>query len=182
MPLIGSLELTIEDCVIREHNEYLKLLQPRNDDGVPLQPPQLLQTIEKSMLIVGDGVCVCREGQRKHSTRAAYENLDKISKKVQDARQQHKGRLPRPNMIIEVKTFDQVEEVNQAFSCAPLGLAFLRLYARADEDESRNECRSGPDRTSNWFTKYEEVCGGQKDSQIRHCEEVCLGIRNWLDA
>ncbi len=130
MPLIESLDLTIEDCVIREHNEYLKLLQPRNDEGVPLQPPsQLLQMMEKSMLIVGDGVCVRREGQRKHSTRAAYENLEKISKEMQDARQQHKGRLPRPNMIIEVK---KVEEVNQAFSCAPLGLAFLRLYTRAE--------------------------------------------------
>ena len=103
--------------MIREHNEYLKLFQPRDDDGLPLQPPsQLLQMIEKSMLVVGDGVCVRREGQQKHSTRAAYENLDKISKKMQDARQQHKGRLPRPNMIIEVKTFDKVEEVNQAFS------------------------------------------------------------------
>ncbi len=110
MPLIESLELTLDDCVLREHNEYMKLLQPRGDDGVPLQPPaQLLQMVEKSMQIVGDGV---GSGQRKHCTRAARENLDKISKKMQDVRQQHKGRLPKPEMIIEVKTFDQVEEAN----------------------------------------------------------------------
>ena len=133
MPLIESLELTLDDCVLREHNKYLKLLQPKNDDGVPLQPPaELLQTIERSMQIVGGGFCVRREGQQKHRTRAAYENLDKFSKKVQDARQQHKGRLPKPDMIIEVKTFDQVEETSQSFSCAPLGLTLLRLYARTD--------------------------------------------------
>ncbi len=131
MPLIESLELTLDHCVLRENNEYMKLLQPRGDGGVPHQPPaQLLQMVEKSMQIVGDGVCVRREGQRKHCTRAADENLDKISKKMQDVRQQHKGRLPKPEMIIEVKTFDQVEEANQAFSCAPFGRALLRLYAR----------------------------------------------------
>ncbi len=133
MPLIESLELTLDDCVLREHIEYLKLLQPKNDDGVPLQPPaELLQVIERSMQIVADGFCVRREGQLKHRTRDAYENLDKLSKKVQDARQQHKGRLPKPDMIIEVKTFDQIEGTSQSFSCAPLGLTLLRLYARTD--------------------------------------------------
>ena len=87
LPLIKSLELTFDDCVLREHNEYMKLLQPRGDGGAPLQPPaQLLQMVEKSMQIVDDGVCVRREGHRKHCTRAAYENLDKISKKMQDVR------------------------------------------------------------------------------------------------
>ena len=82
MPLIEPLDLTIDDCALREHNEYIRKLQPRNDDGEPLAPPiALLRMVEKSMRIVGDGLCVRTEDQSKYRTRASNENINRISKR-----------------------------------------------------------------------------------------------------
>ncbi len=44
MPFIEALELTLDDCALREHNEYTRMMQPKEDEeGRPLtRPIQLL--------------------------------------------------------------------------------------------------------------------------------------------
>ncbi len=129
MTLKEPLELTIYDCALREHNEYMRMLQPRSEDGEPLTPPiSLIRMVEKSMRTVGDGLCVRKEGQNKYRTRASNENIDKISKRFQESRQHHKSRLPTHDAILEVKTFGETTEPASMYVNAPLGVALLRLY------------------------------------------------------
>ena len=59
MPLLERLELTLDDCTLREHNGNLRLIQPRNKLQEPIEPPkELLLTVERSRTVTGDGLCV----------------------------------------------------------------------------------------------------------------------------
>ena len=80
------------------------------------------------MKIVGDGLCVRKEGQNKYRTRASNENIDRTSKRFQESRQHHKMRLPTHDAILEVKTFKETTEPASMSVHAPLEVALLRLY------------------------------------------------------
>ncbi len=66
MPLLEPLELTIDDCTLREHNAYMRSFQPWNEQQQPNEPPRaLLRMVMWTMRITGDGLCVRKERQSK---------------------------------------------------------------------------------------------------------------------
>ena len=38
MPLLKGVELTVDDCLLREHNEYIHLMQPKGANGATSDP------------------------------------------------------------------------------------------------------------------------------------------------
>ena len=77
------------------------------------------------MRLVGDGLCVRTDGEAK--IRISSENADKINRAYQECRIEHKRRVPKHNIVTEIKTFDSFHEPRQAFSAAPLGIGRLHL-------------------------------------------------------
>ncbi len=75
------------------------------------------------MTTVGDGLCVRREDRNKYRTRASNENIDKISKRLEEAGQEHKSRLPKHDAIPEVKKIGETTEPLSAYVSAPQGVA-----------------------------------------------------------
>ncbi len=65
MPLLEPLELTIDDCTLRQHNAYMRSFQPWNEQQEPIEPLKvLLRKIELSMRITGDGSVSGRKASR----------------------------------------------------------------------------------------------------------------------
>ncbi len=133
MPLLEPLELTIDDCTLREHNEYMRMFQPWNERQEPIDPPKaLLRLVERSMRITGDGLCIRREGQSKFKTPVSNENIGKISRKFQETRKDLKLRVPKHDTLIEIKTFDAFPNPSTAYLQAPLGRAMLRIHLNSE--------------------------------------------------
>ena len=89
MPLLEPLDMTTDDFTLREHNEYMGMFQPLNEQQEPIDPPKaLLRMVERSMRITGNGLCVRREGQSQFRTRVSNENIGKIFRKFQEARKE----------------------------------------------------------------------------------------------
>ncbi len=85
MPLLEAAELTIDDCVLREHNDYLRLIQPKGESGKPIEMPEAtMKQIERSMRMIGDGLCVRSDGEQKFRTRVSLEKIDKINRMYQE--------------------------------------------------------------------------------------------------
>ncbi len=54
MPLLEGAELTINDAGLREHSEYMKLVQPVSDNGVKTPPSSaIMHMVETSMRLRG---------------------------------------------------------------------------------------------------------------------------------
>ncbi len=129
LPLLEGVELSPDDCMLREHNAYLRLLQPEDDAGEPIEPSlTLTRRIEATMRIVDDGPGVRVEGQSKVKTRVSTENISKVPKKFPEFRQEHEFRIPRHDAMVEVKTFDVWLNPKSAYRDAPLGVGLMRLY------------------------------------------------------
>ncbi len=63
MPLLEAVELTVDDCVLREHNDYLRLIQPKDESGIPIEMPEVtMKQVERSMRIIGDRLSVRSDG------------------------------------------------------------------------------------------------------------------------
>ena len=62
MPLLEALELTVDNCMLREHNDCLRLIQPKDESGKPIQMSEATMTqIERSMRLISDVLCVKSE-------------------------------------------------------------------------------------------------------------------------
>ncbi len=128
MPLLEAVELTVDDCVLREHNDYLRLIQPKDESGNPVEISETtMKQIERSMRIMGDKLCTRSDGEQRYSTRVSLENVDKINRVYQECRHEHKKRVPKHNIVTEIKTYDEFHDQRGVFNGAPLGVALFRL-------------------------------------------------------
>ncbi len=60
------------------------------------------------MRIMGDRLCTRSDGEQKNSTRVSLENVDKINRVYQECRHEHKKRVPKHNIVTEIKTYDEL--------------------------------------------------------------------------
>ena len=128
MPLLEDVELTVDDCIPKEHNVYLKQIQPVDTDGSLIGMSEMdARQIERSMRLVGDGLCVRSDGETMIRTRISSENVDKINRAYQECRIEHKRRVPKHDIVTEIKTVGSFHEPRQAFSAAPLGVRLMQL-------------------------------------------------------
>ncbi len=74
------------------------------------------------MRLVGDGLCVRSDGETKFCPRVSSENVDKINRANHECRIEHKRRVPKHNIVTEIKIFDSFHEQMSVFSSALLGL------------------------------------------------------------
>ncbi len=128
MPLLEGVELTVDDCILKEHNVYLRQIQPVGTDENLIEMSEMnARQIEKSMRLVVDGLCVRTDGEAKIRTRISSENVDKINRAYQECRIEHKRRVPKHDIVNEIKTFDSFHEPRQAFSAQSFGIGLLHL-------------------------------------------------------
>ncbi len=72
MLLLEGVAWTIDDCMLRGYNAYLRLLQPEDDAGEPIEPPlALTRRIEMTMRVVDDGLVVRVGEQSRVKTRVS---------------------------------------------------------------------------------------------------------------
>ncbi len=130
MPLLEGVELTVDDCLLREHKENLHLIQPKYASGMTSDPSLAsIRKVENTMRIVGDGLGVRVIAQKRVKTRISTENTGKISRRFMECRQDVKSRTPQHDAIIETKTFDTWQNPASAYREAPVGISLLRLHA-----------------------------------------------------
>ncbi len=86
------------------------------------------------MRMVGDGLCVRRDGESKFRTRVSLANVDKINQVYQECRYEHKKRVPKHNIITEVKTYDEFRDEQSVFAGSPLGVFLLRLAMQKNSE------------------------------------------------
>ncbi len=83
MPLLEGAELTINDVALREHSEFLKLVQPADDEGVKTLPsPAIMHVVETSMRMRGNSVVTRMEDGAVENSRTSYLNTMKVPKKL----------------------------------------------------------------------------------------------------
>ncbi len=127
-PLLEGVELTVDDCILKEHNVYLKQIRPVKDDGELMEMTHAsVKRIERSMRLVGDGLWVRSDGETKIRTRISSENVDKINRAYQECFIEHKRRVPKHDIVTEIKTFDSFHETKRVFAAAPLEIGSLQL-------------------------------------------------------
>ncbi len=125
MPLLEGAELTINDVALREHSEFLKLVQPADDEGVRTLPsPAIMHMVETSMRMRGKSVVTRIEDGAVKKSRTSYINTMKAPKKLQEYQIHHYDRLPLHTLMPEVRPFDCAENASKAFHGAPQVLRF----------------------------------------------------------
>ncbi len=121
MPLLEGVELTVDDCILKERNVYLKQIQPVDTDGKLIG----MSEMDRDKLI--DPCDSSSDGETKIRTRISSEKVDKINRAFQECRIEHKRRVPKHDIVTEIKTFDSFHVPSQAFSAASLGVVLLQL-------------------------------------------------------
>ncbi len=107
---------------------YLKQIRPVNDDvGLMEMTNACVKRIERSMRLVDDGLCVRNDGKAKIRTRISSENVDKINRAYLECRIEQKSRVPKLDIVTEIKTSESFHERKQVFAAAPLEIALLQL-------------------------------------------------------
>ena len=70
--MLEGVELTVDDCLLREHNEYLHVMQPKDSDGAASDLSLAsIREIENTMMIAGDGKAVRVVNQARVKTRVS---------------------------------------------------------------------------------------------------------------
>ncbi len=128
MPLLEEAELTINDVALREHSEYMRLVQPVDDNGIKASPsPAIMHLVETTMRMRGNSIVTRMEDGAVKKSRTSYVNVMKVPKKLQEYQIHHDDRIPLHTVMPEVRPFDQTQVASAAFQGAPTGIRILQL-------------------------------------------------------
>ncbi len=128
LSLLGGAELTLDDAVLHEHVEYLKLVQTVAEKGAKANPsPATMDMIETSMKLRGNSVVTRMEDGFVKTSRISYVNEMKVPEKLQEYQIHHDDRLPAHTVMPEVRTIDQADAPSAAYTGDPPGMRVLQL-------------------------------------------------------
>ncbi len=79
-PLIEGAVLTIDDCTLRERNEYVKLIMPEPGQGEKKEPTRaVMHLMENSMRMRGNSIVTRLDDGSVKKSRTSHLNLMKLS-------------------------------------------------------------------------------------------------------
>ncbi len=120
MPLLEEAELTVNDAVLREHSEYMKMIETADSNGVKTAPsPAMMHMAETSMRMRGNSVVTRMEDDFVKKSRTSYANIKKVPKKLQENQIHHEDRIPQLPSMPEVPPFDEAQTASTAVVGAP---------------------------------------------------------------
>ncbi len=122
-PLLEGEELTINDCTLGEHNEYVKLILLDPGEGEKKEPTRaVMHLMGNSMRMIGNSIVTGLDDGSVNKSRTRHINVMNVPTKLQEYQNDHTERRPKHTAIPEVRTYDVAERANEAFNGAPPGL------------------------------------------------------------
>ena len=122
-PLLEGAELTVNDCTLREHNEYVKLIMPDPAEGEKKEPTRaVMHLMENSMRMRGNSIVTRLDDGSVKKSRTSHNNVMEVPKKFQEYQIDRTERRQKHTAMPEVRKYDVAERANEAFIRAPPGL------------------------------------------------------------